>query len=139
MTYKHQRKRQISEYRYKRKTERPTRRWDKSKATIERRRPPAWDPPILLLAVSWLLVVVLVGRVVVVAAIVDRGDGLRGSVIWLQQWDMGEKENKATVSTAKYSASKDLHYICNLSKGGCIGGLGCRNARIERRPSPIED
>jgi hypothetical protein len=54
--------------------------------------------------------------VVVVAVVVDRGGSLRGSVIWLQQWDMGEKENKATVSTAKYSASKDLHYICNIIK-----------------------
>jgi hypothetical protein len=30
---------------------------------------------------------------------------------------MGRKENKATVSTLKYSASKDLHYICNILKG----------------------
>src|SRR3990170_2530153 len=51
---KQQRKRQISEYRYKRKTERPTRRRAKTKATIERRRPPAWDPPILLLVVGHL-------------------------------------------------------------------------------------
>jgi hypothetical protein len=30
---------------------------------------------------------------------------------------MGEKESKATVSThPKYSASKDLHYICNVIK-----------------------
>jgi hypothetical protein len=29
---------------------------------------------------------------------------------------MGKKEKKATVSTAKYSASKDLHYICNIIK-----------------------
>src|SRR3989337_4073159 len=44
----------------------------------------------------------------------------------------GEKENKANVSThPKYSASKDLHYICNIFKGGCICGLGCSNARIE--------
>jgi hypothetical protein len=93
MAYKRQRKHQISEYRYKRKTERPTRSWDKTKATIERHRPPARDPPILLLVVG-KLVVVSAGRVVVVAAIVDRGNGLRGSVIWLQQWDMGEKRTK---------------------------------------------
>jgi hypothetical protein len=30
---------------------------------------------------------------------------------------MGEKESKATVSSPKYSASKDLHYICNIIKG----------------------
>jgi hypothetical protein len=30
---------------------------------------------------------------------------------------MGGKESKATVSThPKYSASKDLHYICNIIK-----------------------
>ena len=89
------------------------------------------DPPILLLVVSRLLVVVvLVGRVVVV--VVDGGIWLRGSVVWWHQMNMGEKENKANVSThPKYSASKDLHYICNIFKGGCICGLGCRNARIE--------
>ena len=31
--------------------------------------------------------------------------------------DMGEKESKATMSThPKYSASKDLQYICNIIK-----------------------
>ncbi len=99
---------------------------------IERRRPPALDPPILLLVVSRLLVVVLAGRVVVVAVVVDWGGSLRGSVVWQRRMKMGEKESKANVSThPKYSASKDLHYICNIFKGGCICGLGCRNARIE--------
>jgi hypothetical protein len=28
----------------------------------------------------------------------------------------GKKGRKATVSTLKYSASKDLHYICNIIK-----------------------
>ena len=44
----------------------------------------------------------------------------------------GEKESKATVSTAKYSASKDLHYICIIIKRRLyMCGLGCRDARIE--------
>jgi hypothetical protein len=31
------------------------------------------------------------------------------------KWGMGRRESKATVSThLKYSASKDLHYICNI-------------------------
>ena len=93
MTYKHQRKRQISEYRYITERDKPSQRQGKIKTTIERRRPPAWDPPILLLVVG-KLVVVSAGRVVVVASIVDRGDGLRGSVIWLQQLDMGKKKEK---------------------------------------------
>src|SRR3990170_6588231 len=34
---------------------------------------------------------------------------------------MGEKESKANVSThPKYSASKDLHYICNIFKGMAV-------------------
>ena len=79
------------------------------------------DPPILLLVVGRLLVVVLVGRVVVVAVVVDRGSSLRGSAIWSRQMDMGEKESKANVSThPKYSASKDLHYICNIFKGRAV-------------------
>jgi hypothetical protein len=69
--------------------------------------------------------------VVVVAEVVDWGGSLRGSVIWLQQWDMGGKENKATVSTAKYSASKDLHYLCNIIKKRLYMWTGLQNARIE--------
>jgi hypothetical protein len=42
--------------------------------------------------------------------------------------EMGRKRKQ---SKREYSASKDLHYICNIIKGGCIGGLGCRNTRIE--------
>jgi hypothetical protein len=35
--------------------------------------------------------------------------------------DMGGKESKANVSThPKYSASKDLHYICNIFKGRAV-------------------
>src|SRR3989337_2195398 len=81
---------------------------------IERRRPPAWAPPNLLLVVGQLVVV---STLRVVVAIVGEGSCLRGSIIWLHQKDMGEKESKATMSThPKYSASKDLHYICNIIK-----------------------
>src|SRR3990170_7553963 len=66
---------------------------------IERRRPPAWDPPNLLLVVGRLLVVVLAGRVVVVA--VGGGSWLRGSVIWLHQKDMGRKRKQ---SNCEYSS-----------------------------------
>jgi hypothetical protein len=31
-----------------------------------------------------------------------------------------EKERKANVSTAKYSASKDLHYLCIIFKGRAV-------------------
>ena len=76
------------------------------------------EPPILLLVVGRLLAVVLAGRVVVVAVVVDGGSSLKGSVVWRHQMNMGEKESKANVSTnPKYSASKDLHYICNIFKG----------------------
>jgi hypothetical protein len=82
---------------------------------IERRRPPAWDPSILLLVVGQLVVESTLG---VIVAIIGGGSCIRGSVIWLHQKDMGKKESRATVSThPKYSASKDLHYICNIIKG----------------------
>jgi hypothetical protein len=57
---------------------------------IERRRPPAWDPPNLLLVVGRLLIVVLARRVVEVA--IGGDSGLRGSVIWLHQKGYGEKK-----------------------------------------------
>ena len=48
---------------------------------------------------------------------------------------MGEKGRKATVSTLKYSASKDLHYICNIIKGRLYMWTGlqkCQNKRGEK-------
>ena len=52
----------------------------------------------------------------------------------------GKRGEKATVSThPKYSQARIYTTYATLSKEGYIGGLGCRNARIERRPSPIED
>ena len=78
-----------------------------------------------------------------VAAVVKGGIWLLDSTIWLQQPERrkkGERGSKATVSThPKYSQARIYTTYATLSKEGCICGLGCRNARIERRPSPIED
>jgi hypothetical protein len=80
---------------------------------IERHRPPAWDPPILLLVDGKLIEVTTLGVVVAIvgwaAVSVAPSSGLDNLI-------RGEKESKATVSTLKYSASKDLHYICNIIK-----------------------
>ena len=79
----------------------------------------------------------------VVAVVVKDGVWILGSDIWLHQPERRRKREKGKQSNREYSskvlASKDLHYICNIIKEGCICGLGCRNARTERRPSPIED
>jgi hypothetical protein len=101
----------------KENTEKPLEGGAKENTTIERRRPPAWDPPILLLVDGKLEIISILG---VVVANVGGGSCIRGSVIWSRQTDMGRKENKATVSTHKYSASKDLHYICNIFKGKAV-------------------
>ena len=78
-----------------------------------------------------------------VVAVVKGGIWLLDSTIWLQQPERrkkGKRGSKATVSThPKYSQARIYTTYATLSKGGCICGLGCRNARIERRPSPIED
>ena len=72
--------------------------WDTDR---KRRRPPAWDPPkLLMVIVSGLHVVV--GTSNVVGVVVDGGVWLLGSSIWLRQprrkerWKRG---SKATVST----------------------------------------
>ena len=55
--------------------------WDTDR---KRRRPPAWDPPkLLLVVVSGLNVVV--GTSGVVGVVVDGGVWLLGSSIWLRQ------------------------------------------------------
>ena len=55
--------------------------WDTDR---KRRRPPAWDPPkLLLVVVSGLQVVV--GTSSVVRVVVDGDVWLQGSSIWLQQ------------------------------------------------------
>ena len=79
--------------------------WDTDR---KRRRPPAWDPPkLLLVVVSGLHVVV--GTSGVVGVIVDGGVKLLGSSIWLRQ--LGTKERgggrKATLNThPKYSQAR---------------------------------
>ena len=79
--------------------------WDTDR---KRRRPPAWDPPkLLLVVVSGLHVVVDTSGVVVV---VDGGVWLQGSSIWLRQpgkRERGKRGRKATVSThPKYSQAR---------------------------------
>ena len=80
--------------------------WDTDQ---KRRRPPAWDPPkLLLVIISGLHVGVGTSRVVVV--VVDSGVWLLGSGIWLRQpgrRERGKRERKATVSThPKYSQAR---------------------------------
>ena len=79
--------------------------WDTDR---KRRRPPAWDPPkLLLVVVSGLHVVVGTSRVVVV--IVNGGVWLLGSNVWLQQTGIERRKrgSKATVSThPKYSQAR---------------------------------
>ena len=66
--------------------------WDTDR---KRRRPPAWDPPKLLLVVIIGLHIV-VGTSGVVGVIVDGGVWLLGSIVWLQQSsrEMGKGETK---------------------------------------------
>ena len=86
--------------------------WDTDR---KRRRPPAWDPPKLLLVIVGGLHVV-VGTLGVVGFIVDDGVWLLGSNIWLRRPRKMEKGKKREQSNREYSskvlASKDLHYIC---------------------------
>ena len=61
----------------------------------------------------------VVGTLGVVAVIVEGGVWILGSTIWLRhprRMEKGKKRgSKATMSThPNYSASKDLHYICNI-------------------------
>ena len=75
----------------------------------KRRRPPAWDPPkLLLVVVSGQHVVV--GTCGVVGVVVDGGVWILGSNIWLRQpgrRKRGKRGKKATVSThPKYSQAR---------------------------------
>ena len=84
--------------------------WDTDR---KRRRPPAWDPPkLLLVVVSGLHVVV--GTSSVVGVVVEGGVWILGSIVWSQQ--SGIEREKGEKSTREYSskvlASKELHYIC---------------------------
>ena len=86
--------------------------WDTDR---KRPRPPAWDPPKLLLVVISSLHVV-VGTSGVVGVVVDSGVSLLGSSIWLRQPVRKERGEKRKESNREYSskvlASKELHYIC---------------------------
>ena len=61
--------------------------WDTDR---NRRTPPAWDPPKLLLVVVSVLHVV-VGTSSVVAVVVEGGVWILGSIIWLQQPERRKK------------------------------------------------
>ena len=80
--------------------------WDTDR---KRRRPPAWDPPkLLLIVVSGLHVVV--GTPGVVGVVVDGGVWLLDSNAWSQQSDIGKgkRGRKATMSThPKYSQARN--------------------------------
>ena len=100
--------------------------WDTDR---KRRRPPAWDPQLLLVVVSGLHVVV--GTSGVVGVVVEGGVWLLDSNIWLRQPERKERGKKWGESNREYSskvlASKELHYICmGICVKGHIGGLNCR-------------
>ena len=104
----------------------PSTNWDTDR---KRRRPPAWDPPkLLMVVVSGLHVVV--GTSGVVGVIIDGGVWLLGSNIWLRCPRRRGKGEKREQSNCEYSskvlASKDLHYICmGICVKGHISGLNC--------------
>ena len=82
--------------------------WDTDR---KRRRPPAWDPPkLLLVVVSGLHVVV--GTSSVVGVIVDGGVWILGSNVWLRHPRRRGKGGKREQSNREYSpkvlASKDI-------------------------------
>ena len=86
--------------------------WD---TVRKRRRPPAWDPPkLLLVVVSGLHVVV--GTSGVVGVVVDGGVWLLDSNAWSQESgiERGKRGSKATVSThSKYSQARSYTtYVC---------------------------
>ena len=73
--------------------------WDTDR---KRRRPPAWDPPkLLLVVVSGLHVVV--GTSSLVGVVVDGGVWLLGSNVWSQQSGI-EKGEKREQSYREYSS-----------------------------------
>ena len=94
--------------------------WDTDQ---KRRRPPAWDPPKLLLVIGGGLHVV-VGTLGVVGDIVDGGVWLLDSNIWLQQprrMERGKRGRKATVSThLKYSQARSYTTYVFISMKGVV-------------------
>ena len=104
--------------------------WDTDR---KRRRPPAWDPPKLLLVVVSSLHVV--GTSSVVGVIIDGGVWLLDSSIWLRQPERKERGGKGEESNREYSskvlASKDLHYLCmGIWVKGQYRWTELQNARI---------
>ena len=103
--------------------------WDTDR---KRRRPPAWDPPkLLLVVVSGLDVVVGTSRVV--AVVFDGGVWLLGSNVWLRhprRRGNGGKGEKATVSThPKYSQARSYTTYVRIGinwNKAIICGLNCR-------------
>ena len=81
----------------------------------KRRRPPAWDPPKLVLVVVSCLHVI-VGTSGIVGVVFDASVWLLGSSIWLRQLGRKKRGEKEAQSNHEYSstvlARKDLHYIC---------------------------
>ena len=80
--------------------------WDTDR---KRRRPPAWDPPKLLMVVVSSLHVV--GTSSVVGVVIDGGVWILGSNVWLRhprrRGKRGKRGSKATVSThPKYSQAR---------------------------------
>ena len=83
--------------------------WDTDR---KRHRPPAWNPPKLLLVIANGLHVVL-GTYSVVGVAIDGGVWLLDSIVWSQQSGI-ERGSKATVSThPKYSQARSYTtYVC---------------------------
>ena len=105
--------------------------WDTDR---RRRKPPAWDPPKLLLVVGGLHVVASIGG----------GIWLQGSTIWLHQperkrkWEKGDQSNREYSS--KVLASKDVHHICNIIKGRLYMWTGLQKCQNKRGiANPVED
>ena len=98
-----------------------------SETDRKRRKPPAWDPPkLLLVVVSGLNVVVGTSGVVVV---VDGGVWLLGSNVCSQQSgiERGKRGSKATVSTHSQARSYTTYVCIGIKwKRGIICGLNCR-------------
>ena len=94
----------------------------------KRRRPPAWDPPkLLLVVVSGLHVVVGTSSVVGSSSTVASGSWAPASGCDNQVYKGGKGEQSNREYSSKVLASKDLHNICiGINEMGSICGLNCR-------------
>ena len=113
--------------------------WDTDR---KRCRPPAWDPPKLLLVIDGLHVVV--STLVVVVVVVDGGIWFLGSTICLrhpERKEKGKRGSKATVSThPKYSQARIYTTYALVSMKWVVSmdrTIECQNRR--GIASPIED